>query len=119
MAGAVVGGALDFHYYSVWFASPVRWFITNIWLGKSSEFGSASNLFYVNTLFLGDPATALILACGFAGLLLDLYRTWSKLHERSRSTRFMLFAISIVTLVALSSVGHKEPRYEHIFTTLL
>jgi hypothetical protein len=112
IAAAVLAGALDFAFYGHWFASPARWFITNVLAENSAAYGTLPFWYFFDILFIKDSAL-----CGLACIsVCGLFSHFSKsTNEDKTKLQVLLRAgfVAVFVLLVYSRNPHKEVRFIH------
>ena len=118
LAGLFVGGAVDMVHYGYWFASPIRWFLTNVWANNSSLYGELEFSYYFRVLFVDDKTTLIPCVLAVPSLVKHLYHLVAGANTPPRFAwdifpvmRLLLTTFGV--LYVYSHHGHKEVRFVH------
>ncbi|MFX1516182.1 MAG: hypothetical protein ACFFC6_07730 [Promethearchaeota archaeon] len=114
-----IQGLTDLYFFGTFLASPINWFIFNIIEGKSSIFGVQPFDYYFKRI-LSRPFYS-INAVLLVGMLIyriqtTLHKFSGKIHDEWFFATLELLIWSLMSLVVLSLVEHKEERF--IFSLL-
>jgi hypothetical protein len=108
VCGCLLGGWVDFWFYGFWFASPVRWFITNIYAGNANAYGVLDFSYYANVLYHEDVAMRTLGALALVGVATAVCAN----AHGGKQALGTVFATAAM-LGALSANPHKEARFAH------
>ncbi len=114
-----IQGLTDLHFFGTFLASPFNWYQFNIVEGKSSIFGVQPFDYYFKKI-LTRPFYA-VNAVLLVGMLIFriqtvLHKFSGKMHDEWFFTTLELLIWSLMSLIVLSTVEHKEERF--IFSLL-
>jgi hypothetical protein len=101
VASATSAGFIDYMFYGHWFASPVRWFLTNVYMGNADAYGVLPATYYFRETFWADPSRTVVVVTSLAASVLAgraHWRTW---------------AIPVCCFAVYSLIAHKEVRFVH------
>ncbi|MFX0125675.1 MAG: hypothetical protein ACFFAE_18775, partial [Candidatus Hodarchaeota archaeon] len=109
-----IQGLTDLHFYGTFLASPINWYIFNIVEGKSSIFGVRPFEYYFGRILIRP--FYLINFLLLIGMLIFRIQTVrhkfsGKIHDEWFFATLELLIWSLMSVLVLSSVEHKEERF--------
>jgi hypothetical protein len=109
-----IQGLTDLHFFGVFLASPINWYKYNIVEGKSSIYGvSPFDYYFKSILSLPFYSVNALLLVGMLIFRIQtvLHKFSGKIHDEWFFATLEVFIWSLMSLIIVSLVEHKELRF--------